>query len=65
MLLKLDLDHVMISMKVCTDRAVTFVKGMQASYGKFNGKGEIVEAVSLNEHGDVDHTTSICTIFYI
>ena len=65
MLLKLDLYHVLTSIKVCTDRAVTFVKGMQVSYGKFNAKGEIIEAVSLNKFGDVDYATSLCTVFYI
>ena len=65
LLLNLDLDHVLTSIKVCTDRAITFVKGIQASYGKFNGVGEIIEAVSLNPLGDVDHATSLCTIFYI
>ena len=65
MLLKLDLDHELTSIKVCTDRAVTFVKGIQASYGKFDGKGEIIEAVSLNAFGDVNHSTALCTIFYI
>ena len=44
---------------------MTFVKGCQVSYGKFNGKGEVIEAVSLNPLGDVDHSTSLCTIFYI
>ena len=65
LLLRLDLDHVLTSIKVCTDRAVTFVKGTQVSYGKYNGKGEIIEAVSLNPLGDVDYATSLCTIFYI
>ena len=65
LLLRLDLDHVVTSLKVCTDRAVTFVKGVQVSYGKFNGKGEIIEAVSLHPLGDVNHATSLCTIFYI
>ena len=36
-LLLLDLDHVLTSLKVCTDRQVTKIKGVQASYGKFNG----------------------------
>ena len=64
-LLKLDLDHVLTSIKVCTNRQVTYIKGIQASYGKFSTNGEIVEAVSLNAYGDVDYATSLCTIFYI
>ena len=65
MLLNLDQDHVVTSVKVCTDRAVTIVKGAQVSYGKFNGAGEIESAVSMNPLGDVEHATSVCTIFYI
>ena len=29
-------DQILTSIKVCTDRAVTYIKGIQASYGEFN-----------------------------
>ena len=45
LLLSIDLDHVLTSLKVCTDRQVTFIKGVQASYGKFNTFGEIIDSV--------------------
>ena len=64
-LIKLDKDHVLTSIKVCTDRAVTQVKGIQASYGKFNTNGEITEAIPLFAFGNVNHSTAVCTIFYI
>lgn len=53
------------SMKVCTDYAVTFVKGIQVSYGSFNGDGEIINSLNGNKIGDLDHNTALCTIFYI
>ena len=58
-------DHELTSIKVCTDRAVTYIRGIQVSYGKFNGIGEIVEAVSLNAFGDMNQASSLCTNFYI
>ena len=61
----IDFDHVLTGIKVCTNRAVTFIKGVQVSYGKFSGDSEIVEAVSLTPYGDVDYSTAVCTIFYI
>ena len=64
-LTKIDLDHELTSIKVCTNRQVTYIKGIQASYGKFTTNGEITEAVSFNPYGDVDYATSLCTIFYI
>ena len=64
-LVKLDKDHVLTSIKVCTDRAVTSVKGIQASYGKFNTNGEITDAIQLHAFGNVNHSTAVCTIFYI
>lgn len=42
MLLRLDVDHILTSIKVCTDRQVSIVRGVQVSYGKFDGDGEIV-----------------------
>ena len=65
LLSQLDLDHVLTSVKVCTDRQVTFIKGIQASYGKFNSEGETVDSISLNSYGDVNYATAVCTIFYI
>lgn len=53
------------SIKVCTNRQVSKIVGVQVSYGKFEANGEIFGAVSLNPIGNVDHATSVCTIFYI
>jgi len=53
------------SIKICTDRAQTYVRGTQVSYGKFNGIGEIIDAVSLTAFGDLDQATSLCKNFYI
>ena len=64
-LIKLDKDHLLTSVKVCTDRSLTQVQGVQASYGKFNTKGEITDAITLLAHGNVNHSTAVCTIFYI
>ena len=35
-ILQLTSQHLLTSIKVCTDRAVTYVKGVQANYGLFN-----------------------------
>ena len=64
MLLNLDLDHVLTSIKVCTDREDTFIKGVQVSYGKFEGT-EIIEDVDLKEIGNTDDAQQLCTNFYI
>jgi len=61
----LDKDHELTSVKVCTDRSVTYVKGIQVSYGKFDTSGEIIEAISLQDFGDLNQATSLCTNFYI
>ena len=45
--------------------AVTYIRGVQVSYGKFAGTGEIFEAVRLNDYGDLDQAKSICSNFYI
>ena len=65
LLLSIEELHVMTSIKVCTDRSVSLVKGVQISYGIFNGDGEIESAVRMNPIGDTDHSTSLCTVFYI
>jgi len=51
---KLSYNHVLTSVKVCTNRAKTLIKGMQVSYGKFNRLGEITDPVMLSRHGDLD-----------
>lgn len=53
-LLLLGTDHVITSIKVCTNRAKTQLKGMQVSYGKFNRAGEIIDPVLLSPHGNLD-----------
>ena len=58
-------DHELTSVKVCTDRAVTYIRGTQVTYGIFDAAGEIVKAVSLYPYGEVDQATSVCTNFYI
>ena len=35
-------DHSLTSVKVCTDRAVTYIRGTQVTYGIFDSIGEIV-----------------------
>ena len=65
LLLNLDRLHLLTSVKVCTDRALTYIRGVQVSYGKFLGNGEIVDAVYLNDFGDLDQATSVCENFYI
>ena len=44
---------------------MTYIRGVQVSYGKFSGSGEIFEAVKLNDFGDLDQTQSVCTNFYV
>ena len=44
---------------------MTYIRGVQVSYGKFSGTGEIFEAVKLNDFGDLDQAKSVCTNFYI
>ena len=65
LVLSLDAEHELTTIKVCTDVAVTYIRGLQVSYGKFSGTGEIFEAVRLNEFGDLDQASSVCTNFYI
>ena len=45
--------------------AVTYIKGVQVSYGKFGASGEIFEAVRMNDFGDLDQASSVCSNFYI
>ena len=65
LLTRLDPEHQITSIQVCTDRAVSILKGAQVSYGKFNAAGEITEDVTLNPFGDVNQVRSLCTNFYI
>ena len=58
-------DQELTSIKVCTDRAVTFIRGVQVSYGQFNGIGEIEEDVSLNSFGSLNQASLVCSNFYI
>ena len=43
-----DREHELTSIKVCRDRSVNYIRGVQVSYGQFNGAGEVVDAISLN-----------------
>ena len=61
----LSLDHVITSIKVCTNRKADQIKGMQVSYGKFNRDGEITEPILMSPHGNLDQTTKLCDNFYI
>ena len=65
LVLSLDSNHELTTIKVCTDVAVTYIRGVQVSYGKFSGTGEIFDAVRLNDFGDLDQASSVCTNFYI
>ena len=58
-------DHQLTSVKVCTDRNITYIKGIQVTYGLFTNLGEITEAVNLFPFGDLNQATSVCTNFYI
>ena len=55
----------MTSIKTCTNLAKTYIRGIQVTYGKFDEKGEIVDAVSLNSYGDLAQASSLCTNMYI
>ena len=62
---KLSTDHTLTSIKICTDRAVTGIKGVQASYGLFDQEGEISNSVSMTPFGDLEQANNVCTNFYI
>ena len=65
LVLLLDAAHELTTIKVCTDVAVTYVRGVQVSYGKFAGTGEIYQAVKLTDFGELDQAQSLCDNFYI
>ena len=64
-LMKLTSQHVITSVKVCTNRKQTLIKGVQAVYGKYDAQGEIVDPILMHEHGNLDESTSICENFYV
>lgn len=61
----LDQKHILTSIKVCTNRANTSIRGLQVSYGKISGDGEIFDALSLNGYGELAQASSYCSNFYI
>lgn len=62
---KLSTEHVLTSLKVCTNRKKTLVIGVQVSYGKFDQLGEINEPIIFTPHGNLDQTMARCENIYV
>ena len=58
-------EHELTSMKVCTNVGLSYIRGIQVSYGVFDGSGELTNDVSLTPFGDLNQARSVCTNFYI
>mmetsp|Transcript_32048 Transcript_32048/g.42478 ORF Transcript_32048/g.42478 Transcript_32048/m.42478 type:complete len:89 (+) Transcript_32048:100-366(+) len=65
-LIRLDLDHVITSVKVCTDRQAKQIVGLQIFYGKTDvDSGELVSPVTMGAFGNVNDAMGICSVTYI
>ena len=64
-IMRVNREHELTSIKVCRTRSENYIRGVQVSYGQFNGAGELVDAVSLNQIGDLDQASFVCDNFYI
>ena len=65
LLKKVGADHIITSVKVCTNRKLNLIKGVQVVYGKYDDQGEIIDPILMHAHGNVDQTTSLCENFYV
>ena len=65
LIMLVDREHELTSIKVRRTRSENYIRGVQVSYGQFNGAGELVDAVSLNMIGDLDQASFVCDNFYI
>ena len=65
MIIRVDREHELSSIKVCRTRSENYIRGVQVSYGQFNGAGELSNAVSLNMIGNLAQASFVCDNFYI
>ena len=66
LLLNTSLNHVITTVKVCTNRQATQIIGIQVSYGRLDQEsGDLVDAVTMHAFGNTNDSTGKCQVKYI